>query len=676
MLNELYAASKAVPAKRAAHRWVKPLPKGAGLVACIDRAGRPARFEPLDESLRAVLSKIQKDNFQQFPTINLGYPLLQKSIECARSLCSVPRADARERAAVMSRFVAQAEVEEKPSGALRRSLELALQLEPSFSEAGSFAAFPELIGRLKSITDCPAWLRDVSAALVDNCAKQPELLEIAELLLFGVVTARNGTRSVAPTSGNAKNISIVFDLSDATRFECRVASARMAEFYLNRLQAVPADDKASTLGVCSLSGKRGELERKFPDPTLPVIGPTYLFSMFDEIPSLTRNGVSGAAIFPVSRTVSERMHSTLLWLTSKEMEGKTWAAVPDAAHKQPNLLIAYLRTSPGLDVGLSDFFSGSNISEERTYRIICEEVVRALGGRATRGNDELVDVFVLTRISKGQVQVEISRSYNTAQIVQGAAAWVRATDNHPAIFGVDVEPVSPNDIMRLMRRCWIRNGAEDAKVAGVPLSVVFDLLVAEGDQQRRSAQALLPLVLKRQGPLLVRLGAGAQRLDRKKRLNMKPQERAAASQCVALVSMLLLVLNRRKDVYMQQPAFLLGRFLSLADALHREYCDSIRDGSLPPQLVGNAMLPAAVADPRRGLANMSNRLRVYQAWGATRGTPLARWALKELGRVSAELHTAGLPDRLKDTDKAELLLGYLARPQDKDTKSEGEKNGN
>jgi hypothetical protein len=119
---------------------------------------------------------------------------------------------------------------------------------------------------------------------------------------------------------------------------------------------------------------------------------------------------------------------------------------------------------------------------------------------------------------------------------------------------------------------------------------------------------------------------------------------------------------------MSQPAFLIGRFLSLADTLHAEYAQEVRK-DLPPQLLGNALIPTAIGDPNKGLARMLRRIQVYQAWARTRGTPLARWSCAEMGKIANEL-AERLPDRFTEPDQAQLLLGYLARAEGKPEKAD------
>ena len=114
---------------------------------------------------------------------------------------------------------------------------------------------------------------------------------------------------------------------------------------------------------------------------------------------------------------------------------------------------------------------------------------------------------------------------------------------------------------------------------------------------------------------------------------------------------------------MDSPPFLIGRLLSFCDQLHERYCQKVRDGSIPPQLVGNALMPTALETPQKALAILSNRILPYQAWVKTvkgEDAGLPRYFLAEIGKLSASLSSQRLPDRCNDSDKAEMLLGYLA----------------
>jgi len=120
---------------------------------------------------------------------------------------------------------------------------------------------------------------------------------------------------------------------------------------------------------------------------------------------------------------------------------------------------------------------------------------------------------------------------------------------------------------------------------------------------------------------------------------------------------------------MNSPAYLVGQFLSLADDLHLKYCQHARKGSsIPPQLVGNALMPTALEAPERALSMLSQRIPPYQAWAKTlsdteQDVGLVKYFLKQIGEVSNQLKEAGLSPTCSDTDKAQMLLGYLARTE-------------
>ena len=98
---------------------------------------------------------------------------------------------------------------------------------------------------------------------------------------------------------------------------------------------------------------------------------------------------------------------------------------------------------------------------------------------------------------------------------------------------------------------------------------------------------------------------------------------------------------------MNSTAYLVGRFLCLADDLHLKYCQHVRKGSIPPQLVGNALMPTALETPEKALSMLSQRILPYQAWAKTlsdseQDVGLDKYFLKQIGEVSNKLKEAGL----------------------------------
>jgi len=131
--------------------------------------------------------------------------------------------------------------------------------------------------------------------------------------------------------------------------------------------------------------------------------------------------------------------------------------------------------------------------------------------------------------------------------------------------------------------------------------------------------------------------------------------------------------------------YLLGQFLQCADELHLLYCEHVRGGSVPPQLIGNAAMPMALENPAKAVEVLGARVPVYFAWltqkasakvrpaddgvtqrkfsdmnDAEKSTLRAKSISRRLGELSAELK-GKLDTPVSLTGRAELLLGYLAR---------------
>ena len=117
---------------------------------------------------------------------------------------------------------------------------------------------------------------------------------------------------------------------------------------------------------------------------------------------------------------------------------------------------------------------------------------------------------------------------------------------------------------------------------------------------------------------------------------------------------------------MTETAFLVGRLLSLADTLHREYCNLVRGGNIPPQLIGNSFMPVAADNPQDAVDRLRERINIYKAWAdKSNGDKyrLAKWSVGQMGEVCRQLaEQLPIPKQTDPAFRAELFLGYMARP--------------
>jgi len=460
-------------------------------------------------------------------------------------------------------------------------------------------------------------------------------------------------------------VPILFDLADCTDFRCRVANPRMGGYFSRRLNAT--QQAGTTMGRCALSGLEMPLEtEKLPSPNLPVLGPTFLMAMNPDTPCQTRYRRIGTDVFPVGKMTADELNRALVHLTTADREGKNWKRIPGNNRKKFHLLVAYLESSPLLEAQIAEMFTGSEKSD-RLYSAICEEVCKALEGRKA-GDSDLLHVFTLNKIDPGRVQVELSDAFTASQAIQGSTEWARGARNRPLLPMKDEGAVpSPYDVMRCTQMQWERGGGSYADAPGCRLGEVFDLVIAGRPGANVSAHALLEMTTRRTAELLIAIGHTVHRGTKEAWKNISREAGKYPLIAASVLGITLSKLEQRKENYMQEPAFLIGRFLSLADTLHAEYCKVVRKNDMPPQLLGNALIPTAIQDPNKGLARMRQRLCIYQAWArGKKGTGLARWACGEMGKIATEV-AGKLPGlRLSDEQQAQLLLGYLARTESKD----------
>lgn len=117
---------------------------------------------------------------------------------------------------------------------------------------------------------------------------------------------------------------------------------------------------------------------------------------------------------------------------------------------------------------------------------------------------------------------------------------------------------------------------------------------------------------------------------------------------------------------MNESPYLLGKMLNLADGLHKLYCEENRNNDIPRELLGGIFYVQIANHPRQAFGALGIRMIPYLKWAKTTKEKLAHWYLKEFSAVSDALQQNGIPEKLTDADKAQMLLGYLGSLKAKD----------
>lgn len=460
-------------------------------------------------------------------------------------------------------------------------------------------------------------------------------------------------------------------------------------------------------GRCALSGHDAPLHRgNFPQPNLPGLGQTYIFSRNADIPSLTRYGRTSDASFPLDAALARRLASAIAVLTTPPEQGRTWRLIPAECGDKPDLLVV----SRPLASALCDDRREEEDDEDENapraglaqWRSLGERLHEQLDAKASDHKPvEDVLVLVLRTVDPANRKAIYQRRLSAAEIFEAWTRWRAACANRPDWLSlpspvkgertlISLRPpptlaplsLTPDTAVR-----FTHGGRRRTPLVGVGAPEAFALFLGEGDARLRAAR-LLRLIVQRHGALLSGLAhARAKGTDALKTFDPRADLRAAALRSATWLGALLHRLDRDTETYMSDVAFRLGQLLWAVDRIHVGYCADMRGGATPPVLIGAAVFGVAGDDPARALAMLQQRIKPYLAWLGSGAMSRIRDRAEglegrgEKSRAIAMRAALSLPQRARalieglsgelrsyatrqevadDAFRAELLLGYLA----------------
>jgi predicted nucleic-acid-binding protein len=524
----------------------------------------------------------------------------------------------------------------------------------------------------KAITQLISRTKQVKATTFKEqlaCVLQQKIIDEPNTNLIDVLFYYSGK---TPT-----NFQIILELDGQNLFEYP-ANHQVVQRWMNQ-QFLGATGQASRSDLdafgCNATGRDG----KFPPVGFKnALGNVILRAMNQESPCQTRYGMIDFHSFPAGDEARKGMKGALEWLGSEERKGKTWCDLSRRMEKSM-LLFAYPSIMPedlpDLAGMMGDVEDDDSEANDERFAALSEKVTAALRGGTKETIDCEIRVFVLAKMDKARTKVLTSNRFSADHVIQSAQNWQDGCHNLPPIevrsFGkkkgdkaVWSKPLVPFpiEVVWCLNTAWMRQGSHAEGVHGFSVNDALCLLLGESFELRQTAARALGTLVRNSSTLLLALGQ-AQVLGQVLKTDKKYSKQSLL--LPSILGLLLHKLGNMKGEIMTSPAFLVGRFLNLADSLHLEYCKGVRKGSVPPQLVGNALMATALEAPERALSMLSQRVLPYQAWARTvkegDRIGLVKTFLKQLGEVSEQLKDATLPQRSSDADKAQMLLGYLAR---------------
>jgi hypothetical protein len=434
--------------------------------------------------------------------------------------------------------------------------------------------------------------------------------------------------------------------------------------------------------------------------------------------------MTGTDAFQAGADEVRAISDTLAFLTADSRKGKSWRAMSDSNREKPNLLLAYLPDNPQNNACLAKILGDptdyDDLEEyqdeaEPIYEALCKQVLGNLKDVRKKNRNAKVNLILLETLDPGRKQVVYENTFTAERLCENLTTWNIASQNTPPIEirirdkkenasindlaasrevfaarpfdtsgrrgkprGIEpfyvIKPICPfpGDICKLFKTNYTRSGSgKPMKQSDVSLHEIYSLYTPSLQTDRSQlVERFFRLTVQKSRRSL---GDIVHRQIANNALPPIKQSQTWAKQAArfaSLLSILLYLSEIGKENYMLDAPFNVGQFMKLADMLHKEYCVQVRSRdkkkpSIPPQLMGNEMLPIASENPLEGLNRLRDRMRIYLAWAESatgENIRRAKWILARFGEVSMKIATAGseLPEQFSPAQQAQVLLGYLA----------------
>ena len=709
MLNEMSQLSNVLTHHGLLQSTTHPNVNSVGKVYCLlielDKMGIPQTVRFLQKQETGELWKHSKGNHNSFPAIRVQKPLLATGESSKIDQGKWKKAKLGEKIVLLNAL----DYEALNTGCMDIKIsdwsqkQLAGVLSSANRELNALKQLLYVFPDASKCTDFNAKLARALQQRIATSGNETEVNFIKELLVG------------SPDDKTGKYISgcmtyyDVYETNDYPNLAGSSITRKALISLLNSQNGNISELTGKTTTVSSLSGKAGVAIRdKYPNPNLPILGLTYLYSKKSDIPCLTRYDMSGMNAFNADRNEINAINDAIAFLTHITRYNKTWKAISDSNRDKPNLLLAYLADDPQNDALLaqalsdpSDYESEEERKEdiEMEFDALCQQVLGSMDCVIQKNPLSKINLIILETLDAGRKQITYENSLTAEQFRSNLLTWAEAARNQPEI-DMRVRDIKnkkqistykavypgPNDICRLLKMNYTRSGmAKPMKQSAISLQEIYRLYMPT-KYEMLDDDAFLNDVLRRIiGKCQCFLGDIRQQLTMEYVLPPTKQSYNRARQAVSFVALISIILWRlgvRREHYMLEVPFNVGQFLQLADILHKNYCIQVRNSGnknsqLPTQLMGNEMLAIASEKPIEGLNRLRDRMRVYLAWANTvtgEDSGLAKWILARFGEVSAKISSGDLPEVFNDAEQAQVLLGYLATIPYEKNKNKEDKN--
>lgn len=435
----------------------------------------------------------------------------------------------------------------------------------------------------------------------------------------------------------------------------------VAELNQTLLHVDAAEQTADETAMLDAFGTQFDpLEEPMPSVKLAGGFDVTLRTMFKEQRCQTRYGTIENASYPIAPENRKKLQAALDWLGSGERRGITWIN-----SDKNEILFAYPGHMPKQPISFTRMFRRPEGELETPFKKQARRFLAELHETKKDGTDaraEQIQIFILRKIDKARTKIVYTRQTDARELEACSEAWTSGCMNLPPFdFGQPGVPF-PLDTADILNRFWKQNGeSATEKCKPVPKYHGMELLM----EPAWPVEADLYLLARQEMMLGCFLGSRLAQGDRYHLIWKKVRP------MLALTALLLDRVGIRKEGYMENLPYLYGQLLKTSDELHVLYCKAVRNGDVPPQLVGGSLFQAAAETPLRTLNLLSQRIMPYYTWAksyryknameAGKESWRAGWLYGLYEKIVGQLRAVWTPQtRFNEEERAQLFIGYLA----------------
>ena len=656
------------------HPKLKVLPKVYKKSPCIriwlTTDGHIKDLEPLSRELAAELRKYEPDNGKSLPGFNVRplFRLCRADEEVTgrklekRLIASLTNPDFDWNPLTQQ----QDDFWEKTRAGLKRCFgAVCEQLETLCKE------------RLENGETLSKWLSAVKQIDIEQFQKEYQIalllkIQAGELplsLMCYFVTEAKMQKEDADARAQVPKYSVFLDIVNYTDYP--VAHPRT----IKRLNSLLMDNRTNKNETASTKrdayGKDAlHTKDKFPGVTLPLLGGVILRSQAKIVRAQWRYHTCESNTFPVGATTRKRAKAALEWIAAPERDGETHGIAGDS-----ELLFAYPHTLPKDKLPLVKMFGAQPDENLQQYKFerLAQSIISCLKGSAEVSKDADLEIFSLRKMDKARTKVVYYRNTTVASLEAASNKWHDGCQNIPHLTIMDWSeqkdeqtgksyPVPvvfsttfPIKLHRFLNTIWNLDGEQAGKAK--TFSPADGLKLMLEDHCTPMAAFMMERYMQHAQGYFVTLCRSLGR-DSIAKLPDKLYT-------PGILGLLLSKQGKRKDKYMKESAFLLGRCLRVTDEIHRLYCEIVRKNDLPPELCGSSLLISMMESPTTTLSQLAQRSAPYLKWAKggsnkeEKGGLVWYW-LKQWELIADSLHALEWPKHLSPEERAQLFLGFLS----------------